>query len=926
MANITVSVTDANNITVQLTPVAAQNITIDRGVAGNGISSIVPVTISTLQYLRIYYTNGTQADVGPLTSTAYFGETPITIVGNTIGLSTVPIAKGGTNAITAAAAIQNLLPSYTGNGSKRLGLNSGATALEWVADGGGTVTSVDVSGGTTGLTTSGGPITGSGTITLAGTLAVLNGGTGVTTSTGTGSVVLSTSPSLVTPLLGTPTSGNFSTGTFTWPTFNQNTTGTAAGLSATLVIASGGTNGTATPTAGAVPYGTGTAYAFTAAGTAGQILQSNGASAPTWANLSSLGVSSFNAGTTGFTPSTATTGAVTLAGTLATTNGGTGLTSFTANGVVYASSTSALATGSALTWNGSALAVTGTLSATDVIKQTGNPSLPAAGATEAFVAHNTGYGAVLYGQGTTYDVALLDRNTTPRLTVTTAGAAVTGTLSATGLVTATAGIVVGTGAGTYTAGSLGFSNANEGFVYRPPLAGAQNAHNFQSFGGTKILGITEAGAVGVFGTFSSTLGATIQGLTVGLGAGAVATNTVVGNAALSGSNTGDVNTAVGYQALKVNTSGQWNTGVGAYALTANQGGVNNTAVGRALVTNVSGADNTAVGMNALYYNTGSNNTAVGSNSLLNTTASNNTAVGYQAGYSNTIGALNNFIGYQAGYSYNHGTADGSSLFCGSRAGYSQTSGIYNTYVGEAAGYNMTTGGKNTIIGRYTGNQGGLDIRTASNYIVLSDGDGNPRGIFDASGNFLIGLTVAAAGSASTVYKNLDSCWTWRVEAGATSLPNGILIKYSGTSPNNTGSQFIYCEDSGNTQRMSVRSNGGIANYSANDVNLSDSREKTNFAPAKSYLDVICAIPVQTFNYIDQNLEEDDGLTLGVIAQDVQAVAPELVMESNWAGKDEPEKMRLSIYQTDLQYALMKCIQELKAEVDSLKAQINGASA
>ena len=44
----------------------------------------------------------------------------------------------------------------------------------------GTVTSVDVSGGTTGLTTSGGPITTSGTITLAGTLAVTNCGTGVT--------------------------------------------------------------------------------------------------------------------------------------------------------------------------------------------------------------------------------------------------------------------------------------------------------------------------------------------------------------------------------------------------------------------------------------------------------------------------------------------------------------------------------------------------------------------------------------------------------------------------------------------------------------------------------------------------------------------------------------------------------------------------
>jgi hypothetical protein len=75
-----------------------------------------------------------------------------------------------------------------------------------------------------------------GTINLGsvtGTLAVANGGTGVTTSTGTGSTVLSTSPTLVTPVLGTPTSGNFSTGTFTWPTFNQNTTGTAANITAT---------------------------------------------------------------------------------------------------------------------------------------------------------------------------------------------------------------------------------------------------------------------------------------------------------------------------------------------------------------------------------------------------------------------------------------------------------------------------------------------------------------------------------------------------------------------------------------------------------------------------------------------------------------------------------------------------------------------
>jgi len=151
-------------------------------------------------------------------------------------------------------------------------------------------------------------------------------------------------------------------------------------------------------------------------------------------------------------------------------------------------------------------------------------------------------------------------------------------------------------------------------------------------------------------------------------------------------------------------------------------------------------------------------------------------------------------------------------------------------------------------------------------------------------------------------------------------PFGISVEYSAQDPNGTGNEFLQCVGI-STLRAEIRSNGGLANYSANDVNLSDRREKTNFAPAKSYLDTICAIPVQTFNYIDQS-EDDPGLTLGVVAQDVQAVAPELVMESNWGTEDNP-KMRLSIYQTDLQYALMKCIQELKAEVDSLKAQLNG---
>jgi hypothetical protein len=53
-----------------------------------------------------------------------------------------------------------------------------------------------------------------------------------------------------------------------------------------VAIAYGGTNATATPTAGAVAYGTGTAYAFTSAGTSGYYLQSNGSSPPTWTAVS----------------------------------------------------------------------------------------------------------------------------------------------------------------------------------------------------------------------------------------------------------------------------------------------------------------------------------------------------------------------------------------------------------------------------------------------------------------------------------------------------------------------------------------------------------------------------------------------------------------------------------------------------------------
>lgn len=103
---------------------------------------------------------------------------------------TLPTTRGGTG-VTSASNGQLLIGNGSGFTAATLTAGSGVTitngsgSIQLAVSGPGTgsVTSVDVSGGTTGLTTSGGPITSSGSITLAGTLAVANGGTGQTTYT-----------------------------------------------------------------------------------------------------------------------------------------------------------------------------------------------------------------------------------------------------------------------------------------------------------------------------------------------------------------------------------------------------------------------------------------------------------------------------------------------------------------------------------------------------------------------------------------------------------------------------------------------------------------------------------------------------------------------------------------------------------------------
>jgi len=111
-----------------------------------------------------------------------------------------------------------------------------------------------------------------------------------------------------------------------------------------VLTTAGGTGVTSYAVGDTLYYAAGTVLSKLSIGTAGQVMTSTGTS-PQWSTLSGIAVTTISFGTTGLTPNSATGGAVTVAGTLGTANGGTNLTSFTSGGAVYATSTSVLTTG-----------------------------------------------------------------------------------------------------------------------------------------------------------------------------------------------------------------------------------------------------------------------------------------------------------------------------------------------------------------------------------------------------------------------------------------------------------------------------------------------------------------------------------------------------------------------------------------------------
>jgi hypothetical protein len=169
---------------------------------------IVKGTEINTEFNNIAVAVATKADLNsPTLVTPALGTPSSGVMTNVTGLplstgvtGTLPVANGGTGVTASTGTGSVVLSNSPTLVTPALGTPSSGTLTN--------ATGLPIDGGTTG------------------TLPVARGGTGVTSSTGSGSVVLSNSPTLVTPALGTPASGNLANCSF--PTLNQNTTGSAA--------------------------------------------------------------------------------------------------------------------------------------------------------------------------------------------------------------------------------------------------------------------------------------------------------------------------------------------------------------------------------------------------------------------------------------------------------------------------------------------------------------------------------------------------------------------------------------------------------------------------------------------------------------------------------------------------------------------------
>ena len=375
---------------------------------------------------------------------------------------------------------------------------------------------------------------------------------------------------------------------------------------------------------------------------------------------------------------------------------------------------------------------------------------------------------------------------------------------------------------------------------------------------TTIAGLTSGGDANTVKIESGDAFQVVSGATT-LGG----TASITGNATFTGdiikSTSGSSNFAAGVNAgNSIVSGGDNNVCVGDEAGTAITTGYLNVAIGsnslKAVTTTFS---NTAVGAFAMDASTGSNNTAVGSGAL----------------------------------------GDGSNT------------GSNNTAVGKDAGNAITSGAKNTILGMFNGNQHGIDIRTSSNYIVLSDGDGNPRLYFNQDG--LLHHQIANTAYRTAIFQNTDN-----------TSGNGTINSLLPSNCNNTSSYHFVANTSGGGDRCYIYGNGNLVNTNNSYGSMSDEKLKENIVDSGSQWDDIKAIKVRKYS---MKVEKADKPTkIGVIAQELETAGMSgLVFETpdrDEDGKDLKTTTKVVNYSV-LYMKAIKALQESLTRIETLETKV-----
>jgi len=211
------------------------------------------------------------------------------------------------------------------------------------------------------------------------------------------------------------------------------------------------------------------------------------------------------------------------------------------------------------------------------------------------------------------------------------------------------------------------------------------------------------------------------------------------------------------------------------------------------------------------------------------------------------------------------------------------------------------------------------------FSTTADGSASPteRMRINSLGAFKATTTGGYAFSTNKMHElrsdnNDRSIWITNTNAS----PYGIYIKFEGYDPNGTGNEFLVCDGHGTT-RAAIRSNGGLANFSANNANLSDRNAKQDISLASDTWDCIKEWEIVNYRYKDQ--PDDADLNLGVIAQQVAESCPEVItifQEAKEATDESPAKEeRLGVKEQQMMWMAIKALQEAQVRIEVLESEV-----